>query len=165
MSGDGGQQEAADPLTEAAAPAFRRLAEAARATGIDVSQLSFDELMQLADLARDSEAQRRAFDAEALTRARTLDLEFREQQARVESEAREAKIREDAARREAGVRLQEHRVRAGLAALLVLGAVGGVVWGIARGLPAEELAQYLAPISGLAGIAVGYFFGRQSSSN
>jgi hypothetical protein len=55
-------------------------------------------------------------------------------------------------------------VRFGLALILVVGSVGGVIVGIAVGLQASTIAQFLAPITGLAGIAVGYFFGRSSQA-
>jgi len=56
-------------------------------------------------------------------------------------------------------------MRALLATLLVLGTLGIVFWGVVSGVDAERLAQYVAPIAGLAGLAVGYFFGRTSSDS
>jgi hypothetical protein len=49
--------------------------------------------------------------------------------------------------------------------MLLVGILAvGIVLGIAKGIPAGNLTQYLTPISGLAGIAIGYFFGRNSSA-
>jgi hypothetical protein len=64
--------------------------------------------------------------------------------------------------RQAELDNRETIVRFTLALLLVLGSVLGVFAGIVAGLGADEVAQFLAPITGLAGIAVGYFFGRAS---
>jgi hypothetical protein len=65
--------------------------------------------------------------------------------------------------REAAMADRETRVRFALALLLVFGSVTGVFVGIVAGLPADQVAQFRAPITGLAGIAVGYFFGRAST--
>jgi hypothetical protein len=54
-------------------------------------------------------------------------------------------------------------VKVFLAGALVLGTIVAVFVGIIQRLPGDELAQYLSPVSGLAGIAVGYFFGRTAS--
>jgi hypothetical protein len=56
----------------------------------------------------------------------------------------------------------EGYTRLGLALLLVIGTLGLILFGIGTGIEPERLSQYLSPISGLAGIAVGYFFGRGS---
>jgi|SRR5215467_180491 len=58
--------------------------------------------------------------------------------------------------------LLEAYMRSGLAGILVLGTIAAVFVGIIRGIPGSDLSQYLAPVTGLAGLAVGYFFGRGS---
>jgi hypothetical protein len=90
----------------------------------------------------------------------------------LEAETEESKRRHEtqAARDEARSKLEvmrfqrvdslEARVRAGLALLLVVGTGVAVILGVAMGVAPARLTQYLAPITGLAGIAVGYFFGR-----
>jgi hypothetical protein len=40
-----------------------------------------------------------------------------------------------------------------------VGSLVIIVVGIIRQIPASDLAGYVAPISGLAGLAVGYYFG------
>lgn len=141
---------------------FQAIASAAEAVGIDPAKLTFEQLMQFADSTREYEARVRKDGVLADEKFDRFRMEREAQTARLSSEQREAEIRERAAQRELGVTLFEQRVRSVLAGLLVLGAVGGVVWGIARGVPGDQLSQYLAPITGLAGIAIGYFFGRQS---
>ena len=56
----------------------------------------------------------------------------------------------------------EAYIRAILAGILVIGTIAAVFVGIVRGISGSDLSQYLAPITGLAGLAVGYFFGRGS---
>ena len=58
------------------------------------------------------------------------------------------------------VRWFDVRVRSALAFTLVFGTLTIVAVGLIRGTPTNELGGYLAPISGLAGLAVGYYFGR-----
>src|SRR5215469_5477856 len=59
----------------------------------------------------------------------------------------------------------EAYMRAALAAILVVGTIAAVFVGILRGITGSDLAQYLAPITGLAGLAVGYFFGRGAAGS
>jgi hypothetical protein len=127
------------------AEAIQSIALAARAAGINLSSLSFDELMEIIRQTRGYTEQLRRENLEAKEREQMAEVEARTVLARVEIQKREA------------------QVRFGLATLLVAGAVLGVVLAIALDLDAQAVAQYLAPISGLAGIAVGYFFGRQSA--
>jgi NAD/NADP transhydrogenase beta subunit len=109
-----------------------------------ISRLSFQELMELLTQAREyTERNRR---------------ELAEQHAREEA----AKLGGELSRERVKIESREAWVRFSLATLLIVGAVLGVLLAIAIGLDAQSVAQYLAPISGLAGIAVGYFFGRQS---
>jgi hypothetical protein len=124
--------------------AFRGVAAAAEAAGIDLKKLSFDELMRLYETTREYEAR--------------MQRDHRE----YEQAGQELKARNTAADREARFRTVETTVRSVLAGILLIGSVGGVFYGVASGTPAQELTQYLAPITGLAGIAIGYFFGRQS---
>ena len=58
----------------------------------------------------------------------------------------------------------EAYMRVTLASLLVIGTLGAVFVGIVVRINPQNLAQYLAPVSGLAGIAVGYFFGKVAST-
>jgi hypothetical protein len=56
-------------------------------------------------------------------------------------------------------------LRAALAGALVAGTIAVVIVGIFKGTNPQELAQYLAPITGLTGLAVGYVFGAQSAAD
>jgi hypothetical protein len=51
-----------------------------------------------------------------------------------------------------------------IAAALVLAVILAVFYGLIRGIQPGDYAQYIAPISALAGLAVGYFFGRSTST-
>jgi hypothetical protein len=62
--------------------------------------------------------------------------------------------------RELRVRTIEAYFRTGIAGILVGVLAVALFVGILKGIPAIELAEYVSPISGLAGIAIGYFFGR-----
>ena len=62
--------------------------------------------------------------------------------------------------RELRVRSIETYFRTGIAGVLVAVLAVALFVGIVKGIPAIELAEYVSPISGLAGIAIGYFFGR-----
>jgi hypothetical protein len=66
--------------------------------------------------------------------------------------------------RESRVKTVEVYFRTGLTLLLVAVLAVAILVGIVEGVPAGNLTQYLTPISGLAGIAIGYFFGRGSES-
>jgi hypothetical protein len=136
--------QAADLAGTEAGPALGAIVEMAQRAGIDLSRFEFSDLMELLTQAREYTEQVRREDAEQAARVKAADLEGRLSEERVKIESREA------------------WVRFSLALLLIFGAVSGVILAIAIGLDAEAVAQYLAPISGLAGIAVGYFFGRQS---
>ena len=135
--------------------AFRGVAAAAEAAGVDLKKLSFDELMRLYETTREYEArmQREHRDYERANREHELQRTIN---------IRELAARNTIADREARFRTVETTVRSVLAGILLIGSVGGVFYGVASGTPAQELTQYLAPITGLAGIAIGYFFGRQS---
>jgi amino acid transporter len=50
-------------------------------------------------------------------------------------------------------------IRALVTFVLLLTLVFVVVWGITKGVRVQDVGAYAAPISGLAGIAVGYWFG------
>lgn len=52
-------------------------------------------------------------------------------------------------------------IRALLTVLLVLAVIGVVVGGLIAGKPAGDMAQYVAPISSLASLALGYWFGAE----
>jgi hypothetical protein len=52
-------------------------------------------------------------------------------------------------------------LRATVTLLLVVSVIAVVIYSIIAGLPAEEMASYLAPLSGLAGLALGYWFGSE----
>jgi hypothetical protein len=64
--------------------------------------------------------------------------------------------------RELRVKSVEIYFRTALTLLLISILAVAIVIGIIKGIPAGNLTQYLTPISGLAGIAIGYFFGRGS---
>jgi hypothetical protein len=51
-----------------------------------------------------------------------------------------------------------------IAAALVLAVILAVFYGLIRGIKPGDYAQYIAPISALAGLAVGYFFGRSTTT-
>lgn len=56
-------------------------------------------------------------------------------------------------------------LRALLTLMLVAGLLVIVLVGMLTDKDAEEVTQYAAPISGLAGIAVGYWFGTEQRSS
>jgi cytochrome bd-type quinol oxidase subunit 2 len=56
-------------------------------------------------------------------------------------------------------------LRALLAGALVAGTIAIVVVGIAQGTDPQELSQYLAPMTGLTGLAVGYVFGAHGAAD
>jgi hypothetical protein len=62
--------------------------------------------------------------------------------------------------RELRIKTVETYFRTGIAAILVAILAVAIFVGILKKIPAADLTQYLTPISGLAGIAIGYFFGR-----
>ncbi|MET9024086.1 hypothetical protein ABZW96_00530 [Nocardia sp. NPDC004168] len=128
---------------------IQEIIESSRLMGVE--SLSFDQMMTYITAKREYQASAYA-DTEAVDRAR------RDHELQAESRRTEL-IKEEA---EAKNKILEARYRAGLAAALVAGTVAGVMFGIVKGLPAQELTQYLAPVSGLAGIVVGYFFGREA---
>lgn len=66
--------------------------------------------------------------------------------------------------RELRVKSIETYFRTGLTMVLVAILAVAIIIGIIKGIPAGNLTQYLTPISGLAGIAIGYFFGRGSET-
>lgn len=87
------------------------------------------------------------------------------QQERLEQRARnEQELTDRVYRQRARVAWIEAWIRACLAVLLVAGTVAAVFLGIGMRMDPEQLAQYLAPITGLAGLAVGYIFGRGAAS-
>jgi len=135
--------------------AFRGVAAAAEAAGIDLKKLSFDELMRLYETTREYEARMQREHREYEQAGQEYDLQRT-------INLRELDDKKAIADREAKFRTVEATVRSVLAGILLIGSVGGVFYGVASGTPAQELTQYLAPITGLAGIAIGYFFGRQS---
>jgi hypothetical protein len=59
----------------------------------------------------------------------------------------------------------EAQIRSVIAGILVLATFLIIAYGMMREIQPDALAQYLAPVTGLAGIAVGYFFGRGSTEN
>ncbi|MBF6464267.1 hypothetical protein IU427_03610 [Nocardia beijingensis] len=128
---------------------IQEIIDSSRLMGVEA--LSFDQMMAYITAKREYQASAYA-DTEAVDRAR------RDHELQAESRRTEL-IKEEA---EARNKILEARYRAGLAAALVAGTVAGVIFGIIKGLPAQELTQYLAPVSGLAGIVVGYFFGRDA---
>jgi hypothetical protein len=75
-------------------------------------------------------------------------------------EVAESEFRFNVFQAEARISILEAYMRAGLSALLVIGTLVAVFVAIATRIEGDVFAQYLAPISGLAGLAVGYFFGR-----
>lgn len=128
---------------------IQEIIESSRLMGLD--SMSFDQLMTYITAKREYQASAYS-DTEAVDRARR-DHELQAESRRTELAKEEAEARN---------KILESRYRAGLATALVAGTVAGVMFGIVKGVPAQELTQYLAPVSGLAGIVVGYFFGRES---
>lgn len=63
-----------------------------------------------------------------------------------------------------GVAVREAQMRVFLAGALVLGTIAAVLLGVILQLDPQKLSLLLTPVSGLAGIAVGYFFGRGAST-
>jgi len=53
----------------------------------------------------------------------------------------------------------EARWRGGLAYLIVVALIAISFAGMWRRMPPGDLVQYLSPLTGLAGLAVGYYFG------
>ena len=51
-----------------------------------------------------------------------------------------------------------------IAAALVAAVILAVFYGLIQGVQPGDYSQYIAPISALAGLAVGYFFGRSTST-
>lgn len=133
--------------------------DAAKNLGLDLNKFSSEQLLDLAQSAREHRVLVAKDDAE-----RQAEAKRREYQANLQHEAEKSKaeLQELAERRTARRESLEAYARVFLAAALVLGSIGGVLVGVLGEVPAEELTQILAPISGLAGIAIGYFFGRGS---
>ena len=132
----------------------RAVEEDFRAVAGSTPRTAFEDFRQLVE-------EQRPYLAGAYEDAKKLAE--REQEMKVEATAREVEARRLAADRDAKLRSFEAWVRFVLALFLILGTVLTLFYGLIRGLPASDLSQYLAPVSGLAGIAVGYFFGRESS--
>jgi hypothetical protein len=101
---------------------------------------------------------------EERVRQAELDAEERQQERLAQRAGQEQRLTERVYAQRARVAWIEAWIRAGLAVLLVAGTVAAVFLGIAMRLDPEQLAQYLAPITGLAGLAVGYIFGRGAAS-
>jgi hypothetical protein len=112
--------------------------------GVDPAGWDFKQLTSLIQQADQYQRELHAQEYQAAANRRELEAE-------AEAKANEYKLA-----------TRETNVRFAIALILVLGAVVGVFAGIVVGHNAGEVAQYLAPITGLAGIAVGYFFGRAS---
>lgn len=96
--------------------------------------------------------------------ARFTEMEKEEELRRaVEEREAEHQMRAKVFQAESRIAVLEAYMRAGLAALLVAGLLFAVLFSVLKDVNPSDVAQYLAPISGLAGLAVGYFFGRGSS--
>jgi hypothetical protein len=163
QSSDRAVEEAADRSTDRAIDEYLRgmANELLKTTQERKSDpLILEQLSKFADEQRPYLA---AAYADVKNEARLMAAEQR--QIKLQTELAEAEIQKQAAERDANLHTFEARVRLSLALILLVGAVGGVIIGLLLHLPAGELSQYLAPISGLAGIAVGYFFGRESSQH
>jgi membrane protein DedA with SNARE-associated domain len=52
-----------------------------------------------------------------------------------------------------------------LAGILIVGTLAVTLIGVWNDMDSQEVAAFVAPISSLAGIAVGYFFGKSGSAN
>lgn len=118
------------------------LTVATQRLGVDVTSWDFKQLSSFIQQAVQFQREQRAQEEEVAARQRQLDA----QTSATENEYR--------------LKTRETNVRFAIAMILILGAVVGVFAGIVSGMDASEVAQYIAPITGLAGIAVGYFFGR-----
>jgi hypothetical protein len=59
-----------------------------------------------------------------------------------------------------GVALIEEVMRTVLAAILVIGLIGIIAFGVSNHTDPKDLSLLLSPLAGLAGLALGYFFGR-----
>jgi hypothetical protein len=119
-------------------------AVATQAPHLDERRLELEE--------RRLELDRQRFELEE----RRFQLEERRRESDREFEARA--FREIAAQR---LWAAEVWVRFGLAIGLTLATILLVVVGMLRGITPEQLGLYLASVSSLAAIAVGYFFGRE----
>jgi hypothetical protein len=99
------------------------------------------------------ERQIQTTEADSRNAARLAQLEFRVREAELNQTL---KLRS----RELRVKTIEVYFRTLITAILVLILAAAIFVGILKKIPAQDMAEYLAPISGLAGIAIGYFFGR-----
>jgi hypothetical protein len=118
---------------------------------IGVKSMTFDQLMTYINSRNEYQARAYA-DTEAVDRSR------REHELQVQSRQNDLHDKQQDANRI----IVEARYRALLATILVVGVAAGVLYGLLARVPADQLSQYLAPISGLAGIVVGYLFGREA---
>lgn len=91
-----------------------------------------------------------------------LESEVRLREQEQLSKARMAKMKQELRiqARELRVKAIEVYFRTVLTLLLVIILATAIFVGIIKGVPAGNLTQYLTPISGLVGIAIGYLFGR-----
>lgn len=127
---------------------LRAIVDSAKELGIQfkTEPWTFADLMEWAEKTRAARTE---------AQCRSLDNWIKQMEAQVQAESLYRRTVQ------AG---RETLVRFALAMILVIGAVGGVLAGVLLSLDADQVTQYMAPITGLAGIAVGYFFGRASQS-
>lgn len=142
--------------------------------GIDVDvRWGVEQLQAVAErrtAARDK-AETRQIEQDALLGQKELailrlqgELQSRDRDidARLEKQRRELEAQGATETRTERLAYRETWVRFILALLLVAGTLGIVLTGVIGNQSPEEVAQYVAPIAGLSGIAIGYFFGRSS---
>ena len=68
-----------------------------------------------------------------------------------------------AVERESKIRSTESYARMIIALTLVLFTFGLIFYGMWRDITAEEIARYVSPVTGFAGIAIGYLFSQSTS--
>ncbi len=165
----GGSAEEGDEIASSdsndlmvAADQIREVVESARALGL--KDITFDQVMTFIEAKREYQA--RAYsDTEAVDKRRQeQELLALERQIKLDADEREARARERSQERSEKRIIEEARLRAILALVVVAGMLTGVLYGLFYKVAAQDLTQYLAPMTGLAGIVVGYFFGREYKS-
>jgi hypothetical protein len=119
----------------------------------------FESLYKSTEFQKLSAAERADF-ISAETEAFRLERIFNRQEQELKAQAEEARQSRKMRVRELRVRSIEIYFRTILTSILVLVLAVTIFVGLVKGVPAGDLTQYLTPISGLAGIAIGYFFGR-----
>jgi hypothetical protein len=119
-------------------------------------------LAKIADKGARTETQVR-LEADAAREERAFEQEMQRRDMDAKWTERQHELALQADRRLYRLVFIESIMRAVLAAILVFGTVGAVFYGIWEGVDSDTLSQYLAPVTGLAGLAVGYFFARATA--